>query len=132
VSESGPTRVLVVDDNEAVRALIRINLEFEGFEVTEAVGGSECLAALADAAARAAAPDVVTLDVRLPDGPDGLTVLRRIRANPALAGTRVVMVTAAAQAEDVRRGTAAGADGYVTKPFEPQDLVDTVLGLVAR
>lgn len=126
MSESGRARVLVVDDSEVVRRLIRINLELEGFEVAEAAGGGECLALLADAAARADAPSVVTLDVRLPDGPDGYAVLRRIRADPALADTRVVLVTAAAQSEDVRRGTAAGADGYLTKPFEPQELVDTV------
>jgi len=58
-------------------------------------------------------------------------VLRRIRADPALTGTRVVMVTAAAQSEDVRRGTAAGADGYLTKPFEPQELVDTIRRLAS-
>ncbi len=73
---------------------------------------------------------MVTLDLLLPDGPDGFAVLRRIRADPALAATRVVMVTAAAQSEDVRRGASAGADAYITKPFEPQELVDAVRRLV--
>jgi CheY-like chemotaxis protein len=119
-------RVLVLDDSEVVRRLIRINLELEGFEVIEACDAREGLALLASAGLQGRAPDVVTLDLMLPDGPDGYAVLRRIRADPALAGTRVVVVTAAAQDEDVRRGVAAGADAYITKPFEPQELVDTV------
>jgi len=122
VTSDGRDRVLVVDDSEVVRSLIRINLELEGFEVAEAGDGGECLALLA-------APDpaaVVTLDLLLPKVPDGLAVLRRIRADPALAATRVVVVTAAAQAEDVRRAESAGADAYLAKPFEPQELVDAV------
>jgi CheY-like chemotaxis protein len=123
VNASGRARVLVVDDSDVVRRLIRINLELEGFDVIEACDGRECLAALDGRPP----PDVVTLDMRLPDdGPDGLAVLRRIKTAPALAGTRVVVVTAAAQSEDVRRGTTAGADAYITKPFDPQELVETV------
>jgi CheY-like chemotaxis protein len=131
VTASGRARVLVVDDSEVVRRLIRINLELEGFDVFEACDAGECLALLGAAAASSASPAVVTLDVTLPDGPDGFAVLRRIKADPALGAARVVVVSAAAQTEDVRRGTAAGADAYITKPFEPQDLVDTVCRLAA-
>ena len=121
----------MVDDSEVVRRLIRINLELEGFDVVEACDGRECLAMLGGGAP-AGPPDVVTLDLRLPEGLEGLAVLRRIRADPALTSTRVVVVTAAAQSEDVRRGTSAGADAYITKPFEPQDLVDAVRSLAGR
>ena len=121
----------MVDDSEVVRRLIRINLELEGFDVVEACDGGECLALLGGEAA-AGRPDVVTLDLRLPEGPDGLAVLRRIRADPALASIRVVVVTAASQSEDVRRGTSAGADVYITKPFEPQELVDAVRSQTVR
>jgi CheY-like chemotaxis protein len=133
VTSSGRGRVLVVDDSDVVRSLIRINLELEGFEVVEA-GGAECLAMLTGAAeaASGARLEVMTLDLLLPKLADGLAVLRRIRADPALAATRVVVVTAAAQAEDMRRAAAAGADAYLAKPFEPQELVETVRRFAAR
>jgi DNA-binding response OmpR family regulator len=72
-------------------------------------------------------PALVLLDVQLPDL-SGLEVCRRIRADPHLASTRIVMLTAAAQPDDVARGLAAGADHYLTKPFSPIQL----LGLVGR
>lgn len=131
MTKSGPSRVLVIDDSEVVRRLIRINLELEGFEVTEAADAGESLAVLARAVAAGDPPAVVTLDVRLGERPDGYTVLRRIRSDPALAGIRVVVVSAAAQDEDVRRGARAGADAYLTKPFEPQELIDEVRRLAS-
>ncbi|NUP51801.1 MAG: response regulator, partial [Catenulispora sp.] len=81
--------------------------------------------------------DVVTLDLLLPvlpgpgAGPGGLDVLRRLKRDPALGGPRVVVVTAAALPEDRRRGESAGADAYITKPFEPGELVDAVRALSA-
>lgn len=109
----------MVDDSDAVRRLIRINLELEGFDVLEAGDGAECLALLPGA-------DVVTLDLLLPEGPDGFDVLRRIRSDPELDTTRVVVVTAAARDEDERRVSSAGADAYFAKPFEPEELVAAV------
>ncbi|GAA1992446.1 response regulator transcription factor [Catenulispora subtropica] len=126
MTEPGPPRVLVVDDSDVVRSLIRINLELEGFEVLEADSGARCLELVPGA-------DVVTLDLLLPvlpgAGPGGLDVLRRLKRDPALGGPRVVVVTAAALPEDRRRGESAGADAYITKPFEPGDLVDAVRAL---
>ena len=120
---SRAARVLVIDDSDVVRHLIRINLELEGLEVVEADSGAAAEEWLAEV-------DVVTLDLTLATGPGGLEVLRRIRSDPALNATRVVVVTAAARPEDVRRGALAGADAYVTKPFEPDELVDVVRGLL--
>jgi CheY-like chemotaxis protein len=117
--EEGRARVLVVDDSDAVRRLIRINLELEGFDVVEAGDGAECLALLPGA-------DVGTLDLLLPDYLDGYDVLRRIRSDPEMDATRVVVVTAAARGEDERRANSAGADAYIAKPFEPEDLVAAV------
>jgi CheY-like chemotaxis protein len=119
----------VVDDSDAVRTLIRINLELEGFEVQEADSGARCLELVPGS-------DVVTLDLLLSDtdidadaGPGGLDVLRRLKRDPALGRPRVVVVTAAALPEDRRRGESAGADAYIVKPFEPGELVDAVRAL---
>jgi CheY-like chemotaxis protein len=123
VTTPGPARVLVVDDSDTVRTLIRINLELEGFEVQEADSGARCLELVPG-------PDVVTLDLLLSDtGPGGLDVLRKLKRDPALGAPRVVVVTAAALPEDRRLGESAGADAYITKPFEPGELIDTVRAL---
>ncbi|MBW8802268.1 MAG: arginine--tRNA ligase [Catenulisporales bacterium] len=119
MTEPRAPRVLVVDDSAAVRSLIRINLELEGFEVLEADSAGRCLESAAGA-------DVVTLEVLLPEG---LDVLRRIKRDPALGTVRVVAVTAAALPGDRRLGQAAGADAYLVKPFDPGELVETVRGL---
>ena len=121
----GSPRVLVVDDSDTVRTLIRINLELEGFQVQEADSGTRCLELVPG-------PDVVTLDLLLPEtGPDGLDILRRLKRDPALGRPRVVVVTAAALPEDRRLGESAGADAYITKPFEPVELVDAVRALAS-
>ena len=125
MTKPGSPRVLVVDDSDVVRTLIRINLELEGFEVVEADSGARCLELVPG-------PDVVTLDLLLPGAgrdPGGLDVLRRLKRDPAFGAPRVVVVTAAALPEDRRRGESAGADAYITKPFEPVELVDAVRAL---
>jgi DNA-binding response OmpR family regulator len=76
-------------------------------------------------------PDLVLLDVHLPDL-DGLEVCRRLRSDDRFAPTRIVMLTAAAQSEDVARGLAAGADQYLTKPFSPVRLLSLVEKLVPQ
>jgi CheY-like chemotaxis protein len=113
-------RVLVVDDDDVIRHLIGINLELEGFEVDMAADGVEALERVAEAR-----PDVVTLDVMMPRL-DGLEVARRLRSDPRTAGVRVVLVSARAQLRDVQRGEELGVDEYVTKPFEPEQLIAVV------
>lgn len=113
-------RVLVVDDSEVIRRLIAVNLELEGFEVFLAEDGQECLDVV-----DAVAPDVVTLDVVMPRL-DGFATAARLRAGPTTSGLPIVMVTACAQDSDLALGAELGVDAYLTKPFDPADLVRVV------
>lgn len=116
--------MLVVDDNEVIRQLIAVNLELEGFEVHLAEDGMDCLGQISSVA-----PDVITLDVVMPRL-DGFATLARLRG---AAGTRelpVVMVTACAQESDLARGRELGVQAYLTKPFDPAELVRTVRSAV--
>ncbi|GAA2750912.1 MULTISPECIES: response regulator [Kitasatospora] len=112
-------RVLVVDDSEVIRQLIRVNLELEGFEVVTAADGAECLEVV-----RRVAPDVVTLDVVMPRL-DGLRTAARLRAAPDTARLPIAIVSACTPA-DLVRGESVGVDGYLAKPFDPADLVTLV------
>jgi DNA-binding response OmpR family regulator len=113
-------RVLVVDDSDVIRQLIQVNLELEGFEVVTAADGQECLDVVS-----AVRPDVVTLDVVMPRL-DGWKTSRRLREGSDTAGIKIAMVTACAQESDFRKGREVGVDAYLTKPFDPVELVRTV------
>lgn len=117
-------RVLVVDDSAVIRDLIAVNLELEGFAVDVAEDGRAAL----DAVGRDR-PDLVTLDVVMPRM-DGFETATRLRADPSTAGIPIVIVTARASAADLERGEEIGVDGYLTKPFEPAELVALVSRLV--
>ena len=123
--QAEPRRVLVVDDSPAIRTLLTVNLELEGYDVRAAADGEEGLEIVAQWH-----PHVVTLDVVMPRL-DGFETLERLRADPATAELPVVMVTARAQAADRERGDALGVDAYLSKPFEPAELV-AVVGRLAR
>jgi CheY-like chemotaxis protein len=116
--------VLIVDDEPHVVELVRVTLEDGRVRVVDAADGAGALAA-----ASSWRPEVILLDVQLPDM-SGLEVCRRLREDPRLASTRIVMLTAAAQQEDIRRGLRAGADEYLTKPFSPVRLLSLVAELV--
>lgn len=116
-------RALVVDDSAVIRELIAVNLQLEGFEVTMAGDGETALEL-----ARATLPDVITLDVMMPRM-SGFEAVERLRAEPETAGIPVVMVTGRAQAADLARGDELGADAYLTKPFEPAELIEVVTRL---
>ncbi len=109
--------VLIADDEPHVIELVRVTLEDDRLRVVEAVDGEGALVI-----AHAIHPDVILLDVQMP-GIDGLEVCRRLRSDPAFAETTIVMLTAAAQKDDVARGLAAGANHYLTKPFSPVALL---------
>lgn len=113
-------RVLVVEDDEVIRQLITLNLELEGFEVATAIDGQDALEKISEID-----PLVVTLDVMMPRL-DGWETAARLRANPATAHVRLLLLSARAQQSDVRRGAAIGVDAYLTKPFDPSELVATV------
>ena len=112
--------VLIADDEESVVELVRVTLEDARVRVIAAHDGVAALA-LADEIA----PDLVLLDVNMP-GHDGVDVCRRLRADARFARTPIVMLTAAARPEDVRRGLEAGATEYLTKPFSPVRLLTLV------
>ncbi|WSD65354.1 response regulator [Actinacidiphila glaucinigra] len=115
--------MLVVDDNKVIRQLIRVNLELEGFEVVTAADGAECLDVV-----QQVRPDVVTLDVVMPRL-DGIWTAARLRSDPRTRDVRIVVVSACTQAE-VESAVAAGVDAFLSKPFEPVDLIRVVRRLV--
>lgn len=117
--------VLVVDDDPIIVSLLQVNFEIEGYDVLTATGGEAGLAL-----ARSGSPDVVVLDVMMP-GMDGLEVARRLRDDPTTEAIPVVMLSAKAQAADIQLGLEV-ADDYITKPFEPLELLERVGALVAR
>ena len=116
--------ILITDDEPHVVELVRVTLEDERVRVIEAPDGVTALA-LADELE----PELIFLDVNLPDL-SGIEVCRRLRRHPRLAGSSIVMLTAAAQQEDISRGLAAGATKYLTKPFSPVRLLSLVEGLL--
>lgn len=117
-------RILVCDDDPSVRQLLEVTLSFD-HEVTLAEDGQQALDALA------ADPDIdlLVLDVMMPVK-DGITTLRELRADPSMAGLPIVMLTAKAQEADISAGVAAGADHYMTKPFDPLELEQLIERLV--
>ncbi|WP_432088679.1 response regulator [Streptomyces sp. bgisy095] len=116
-------RVLVVDDNKVIRQLIRVNLELEGFEVVTAADGAECL----DVVHRVR-PDVVTLDVVMPRL-DGIRTAERLRADPRTRHLPVAIISACGEAAGE---AASGVDAFLSKPFEPTELVRVVRQLMHR
>ncbi|HEY5031298.1 MAG TPA: response regulator [Actinomycetes bacterium] len=116
--------MLVVDDTASVRELIRVNLALEGFEVHTAIDGQEALDLVPELQ-----PDLITMDVMMPRL-DGVAAATRLKSDATTAGIPIVMVTARAQTSDKERGRQAGVDAYVTKPFDPGELVETVRNLI--
>jgi two-component system KDP operon response regulator KdpE len=116
-------RILVVDDEERMVRFIRLNLEYDGFQVIEAYSGAQAINKI-----RTTMPDLVLLDVMLPDI-DGFQVLRTIRQTNTVP---VIMLTAKGEEDDRIRGLEIGADDYVTKPFSPRELVSRVRAVLRR
>ena len=117
--------VLIVDDDTDIRAILAFTLEDAGFEVREAEDGAAAVAAL-----QAKAPDCLVLDVMMP-GFDGFGVLRARRQSSLAPDARVVLLTARTAERDFVRGWELGADEYLTKPFDPDELVQAVKRLLA-
>ena len=120
-------KILVVEDDSTIRTILGMALDGAGFkDVTMAGRGDDGLDE-----ARRGKPDLVLLDLMLP-GLDGFTVARRIRETPELAATRIIMLTARTQPYDIVRGLEAGADDYVTKPFDRNVLIARVRAVLRR
>jgi CheY-like chemotaxis protein len=120
-TQSRGRRVLVVEDEPENRLFIGLMLRTEGYEVVEAEDGPTALRLLGGAGH----PDLILLDVMMP-GLNGWQVFERIREDARWAHIPVVMLTALAQRADVERAVELGVDGYLTKPFEPADLIHTI------
>ena len=123
---AGAHRVLVVDDDDVIRQLITVNLELEGFDVVTAVDGQDALDKVKDADV-----SVVTLDVMMPRV-DGWEAAARLRNDPDTAHIKVVLLSARAQEADLQRGEKIGVDAYLTKPFDPDELIALVRRLAAE
>jgi DNA-binding response OmpR family regulator len=122
-SEGVGTRILAVEDDERIRAAVKLALEDEGWTVAEAANGEDALTQFQQEPA-----DVVLIDIMLP-GIDGFEVCRSIRRS---SDVPIVMVTARADTHDVVAGLEAGADDYLTKPFAPKELSARIRALLRR
>lgn len=116
-------RILVVDDEQRMIDLIRMNLELEGFQVLEATNGIDALDQV-----RKHIPDLIILDIMMPQL-DGFEVLRMLRE---FSSVPVIMLTAKGEEEDKVRGLELGADDYVTKPFGARELISRVKAVLRR
>ena len=121
------TKILVVEDDSTIRTILGMALDGAGFKSVSMAGrGDDGLDV-----ARREKPDLVLLDLMLP-GLDGFTVAKRIRETPELSGTRIIMLTARTQSDDIVRGLECGADDYVTKPFDRKVLLARVRAVLRR
>jgi two-component system phosphate regulon response regulator PhoB len=120
------TRILVIEDEAAIREMVQFTLLRSGFELVEAADGSEGRARLAEGDI-----ELVLLDWMLP-GESGLDLLAAIKGNPATARLPVIMLTARAESGDKVVGLEAGADDYITKPFSPAELTARIRAVLRR
>lgn len=119
-------KILVVDDDKAINELIKVNLELVGYTVVQAYDGIEGFAV-----AKQELPSLIILDVMMPDV-DGYTVAQRVRLNPELKNTPILMLTALSQLNDKVKGFDIGVDDYLVKPFEMEELKVRVRALLKR
>ena len=118
--------VLVVDDDPVILRLLQVNFDLEGIDVVTAVDGDEGLKL-----AQSNPPDLVISDIMMPKV-NGLELLAALRSAPDTAALPVILLSAKAQVADVQRGLELGADDYITKPFDPLELIDRVYKVLAK
>ena len=118
--------VLVVDDDPVILRLLQVNFELEGISVATAVDGEEGLNMV-----QSDPPDLVISDIMMPKV-NGLELLAALRSSPETSAMPVILLSAKAQVADVQRGLELGADDYVTKPFDPLELIDRVYKVLAK
>jgi DNA-binding response OmpR family regulator len=117
--------VLVVDDDPVILKLLEVNFEMEGFNVLLAQDGTDGIEV-----ARRDRPDIIVSDIMMPRQ-SGLELVAELKGDPSTSDIPIILLSAKAQNADVRSGMDAGADDYITKPFEPLDLVDRVNRLLS-
>lgn len=114
-----PKTILTVDDSASVRQMVKFTLAEAGYAVIEAVDGQDALAKLASPV------NLVITDLNMPNL-DGIGLIRRVRANPSCKGLPILMLTTESQESRKQEGKAAGATGWIVKPFTPQQLLAVV------
>ena len=119
-------RILVIEDTEDNRRILRDLLTNAGFELIEAVDGEKGVAAALDSK-----PDLILMDIQLPVI-DGYEATRQIKANPTTQHIPIIAVTSYAMSGDEMKAREAGCDGYVAKPFSPRQILATIRGLLSR
>ena len=119
-------RILVCDDDPVILRLLQVNLELEGYEVLLANHGEEAFEV-----AQTTRPDLIILDIMMPRM-DGYQTIAALKANDGTQHIPVVFLSAKAQASDIEKGKEQGVADYLTKPFDPSDLLDVVERLVAE
>jgi DNA-binding response OmpR family regulator len=122
----GKLTVLVIDDDPVILELLRVNFEIEGFDVICATDGEEGLKR-----AQADHPDVVISDIMMPRR-DGLQLLNDLKSDPETENLPVILLSAKAQRNEVQQGLDMGADDYITKPFDPLELIDRLNAVMTR
>ena len=119
-----PLKVVVVDDDADLCKMLRIFLWTRGLEVKEAINGMQGLALVKNES-----PDIILLDIMMPDI-DGFEVLRKLRLDKETERIPIIFVSARAGREHVERGLSLGAQGYMTKPFKPDDLIAKIVDVL--
>ena len=114
-------KILMVDDEEKVRRLIKVTLAIGDFEILEASTGEEALKI-----AREAIPDIILLDIMMPGNLDGYDVCRSLKKDPNTKDIYIIMLTAKGQKADIEKGMASCANDYFVKPFSPIELIDKI------
>lgn len=117
-------KILIADDEQNIVISLEFLMKREGFEVIVANDGEEAVQRI-----RSDQPDLVLLDVMMPKK-SGFEVCQEIKADPALAGVRILMLTAKGRDTEVAKGLALGADAYMTKPFSTKELVEKVRSML--
>ena len=120
----GRRLILIVDDDERLREFVRVNLEMEGYSVVEAADAEQGLAALDEEP-----PDLILLDVMMPKV-DGWEMLRRVQERHGVGSIPVIMFSGKVEEEDLRNAASRGAQGYIGKPFNPQQLIESTKQLL--
>ncbi len=121
---TAPKRILICDDDPAILRVLQVNLEVEGYETLLAHHGEEALEV-----ANAEHPDLIILDIMMPRL-DGYQTCERLKADEATKDIPVVFLSAKAQQSDIEKGKSFGVSEYLTKPFDPNDLLDVVERLI--